>query len=189
MTSGAPPASSCLSSSISSTSRSFSSASICTPASSSPASSFYSIVSRSALWVAVLVLVIHYAFEAVRWVFYALTGVLLVIVLGIFFAYLIAPLIELVRKGLAAQGRDGEPRLLPRQVDQVVAGTALLDQEAQVADRGLGIRDERPQRTEERGEVLRGGLGLRDEDVEVAERGAQVDERGVRLAQRRREQP
>jgi predicted PurR-regulated permease PerM len=72
------------------------------------------LASRSALWVAVLVLVIHYAFETVRWVFYALTGVLLVVVFAIFFAYLISPLIELVRRGLATQGRGGEPRLLPR---------------------------------------------------------------------------
>jgi predicted PurR-regulated permease PerM len=72
------------------------------------------LATRSVLWVAVLVLVIHYAFETVRWVFYALTGVLLVIVLAIFFAYLISPLIELVRKGLARRGRGGEPLPLPR---------------------------------------------------------------------------
>jgi predicted PurR-regulated permease PerM len=72
------------------------------------------MASRSALWVAVLVLVIYYIFETVRWVFYALTGVLLVIVLAIFFAYLISPLIELVRKGLATNTRQGETRLLPR---------------------------------------------------------------------------
>ncbi len=72
------------------------------------------LASRSALWVGVLLLVIHYAFETVRWVFYALTGVLLVVVLAIFFAYLISPLIELVRKGLSSEGRDGKTRLLPR---------------------------------------------------------------------------
>ena len=72
------------------------------------------MVSRSLLWVAVLVLIIHYVFETVRWVFYALTGVLLVVVLAIFFAYLISPLIELVRKGLATRDRKGEARLLPR---------------------------------------------------------------------------
>jgi predicted PurR-regulated permease PerM len=73
------------------------------------------LATRSALWVAVLVLVVHYVFETVRWVFHALTGVLLVVVLAVFFAYLISPLIELVRKGLARRGReDGEPLLLPR---------------------------------------------------------------------------
>jgi predicted PurR-regulated permease PerM len=69
------------------------------------------LASRSALWVAVLVLIIYYLFEAVRWVFYALTGVLLVIVLAIFFAYLIAPLVELVRKLFATPKSE---RLLPR---------------------------------------------------------------------------
>jgi len=69
------------------------------------------LATRSALWVAVLVLVIYYLFEAVRWVFKALTGVLLVIVLAIFFAYLIAPLVELVRRPFNARGRE---RVMPR---------------------------------------------------------------------------
>lgn len=69
------------------------------------------LASRSLLWVAVLVLVIYYLFEAVRWVFYALTGVLLVVVLAIFFAYLISPLIELVRKMFSTPKNE---RLLPR---------------------------------------------------------------------------
>ena len=72
------------------------------------------LASRSLLWVAVLVLFIYYLFEAVRWVFYALTGVLLVVVLAIFFAYLIAPLVELVRKAFATKGKGDDPRLLPR---------------------------------------------------------------------------
>src|SRR5215203_322623 len=84
------------------------------------------MVSRSLLWVAVLVLVIHYVFETVRWVFYALTGVLLVIVLAVFFAYLISPLIELVRKGLASRDRKGEPRLLPRTAAIVLVYAALF---------------------------------------------------------------
>jgi predicted PurR-regulated permease PerM len=66
---------------------------------------------RSALWVAFLVLVLYYFIEAVRWVFYALTGVLLVIVLAVFFAYLIAPLVELVRRPVNAGGRA---RVIPR---------------------------------------------------------------------------
>ena len=69
------------------------------------------LTTRSALWVAILVLVIYYLFEAVRWVFYAMTGVLLVIVLAIFFAYLIAPLVELVRRPFNARGRE---RVMPR---------------------------------------------------------------------------
>ena len=70
------------------------------------------LASRTTLWVAVLVLVIYYLFEAARWVFYALTSVLLVVVLAIFFAYLIAPLVELVRSAFR-RGGEGEP-LLPR---------------------------------------------------------------------------
>jgi predicted PurR-regulated permease PerM len=69
------------------------------------------LASRTTLWVAVLVLILYYFFEAVRWVVYALTSVLLVVVLAIFFAYLIAPLVELVRS--AFRRSDGEP-LLPR---------------------------------------------------------------------------
>jgi predicted PurR-regulated permease PerM len=71
------------------------------------------LATRSVLWVAFLVLALYYFFEAVRWVFYALTSVLLVVVLAVFFAYLIAPLVELVRNVL--RGRDGEP-VLPRGV-------------------------------------------------------------------------
>jgi predicted PurR-regulated permease PerM len=66
---------------------------------------------RSALWVAFLVLVLYYLFEAVRWVFYALSGILVVIVLAVFFAYLIAPLVELVRKPFNARGHE---RVMPR---------------------------------------------------------------------------
>jgi predicted PurR-regulated permease PerM len=69
------------------------------------------LATRSVLWVAVLVLIIYYLFEAVRWVFDALTSILLVVVLGIFFAYLIAPLVELVRRPFRARGRE---RLMPR---------------------------------------------------------------------------
>ncbi|HYE15221.1 MAG TPA: AI-2E family transporter [Pyrinomonadaceae bacterium] len=69
------------------------------------------IATRSLLWVVVLGLSLHYLFEGVRWVFYALTGVLLVVVLAIFFAYLIAPLVELVRRPFRAFGHQLE---LPR---------------------------------------------------------------------------
>jgi predicted PurR-regulated permease PerM len=66
---------------------------------------------RSLLWVAFLVLLLYYSFQAVLWVFYTLTGILLVVVLAIFFAYLIAPLVELVRKPFNARGRE---RVMPR---------------------------------------------------------------------------
>lgn len=69
------------------------------------------LASRTTLWVAVLILVIYYLFEAARWVFYALTSVLLVVVLAIFFAYLIAPLVEFVRRPFRLKGHE---RVMPR---------------------------------------------------------------------------
>jgi predicted PurR-regulated permease PerM len=47
----------------------------------------------------------------VRWVFYALSGILLVVVLAIFFAYLIAPLVEIVHRPFRENGRE---RMMPR---------------------------------------------------------------------------
>ncbi len=81
------------------------------------------LATRSALWVAILVLIIYYLFEAVRWVFYAMTGVLLVIVLAIFFAYLIAPLVELVRRPFNARGRE---RVMPRWLAIAVVYVAIF---------------------------------------------------------------
>jgi len=69
------------------------------------------LVSRTVLWVALLVLILNFLVEAVLWVFYALTGILLVVVLSIFFAYLIAPLVELVRRAFTTRGRE---HLMPR---------------------------------------------------------------------------
>ena len=68
------------------------------------------LVSRTVLWIAFLVFVLNFLFEAVLWVFFALTGILLVIVLAIFFAYLIAPLVALVRRPFKARGRE---RVMP----------------------------------------------------------------------------
>ena len=70
------------------------------------------LATRSLMWVVLLALLVYYLIKATLWVFYALTGILLVIVLAVFFAYLIAPLVELVRKALSTPG--GEERLLPR---------------------------------------------------------------------------
>ncbi len=71
------------------------------------------IGARSLLWVVLVGIVLFYFFKAVLWVFYALTGVLLLVVLAIFFAYLIAPLVELVRRPFKLRGRE---RTLPRGV-------------------------------------------------------------------------
>ncbi|MFL6286184.1 MAG: AI-2E family transporter [Pyrinomonadaceae bacterium] len=63
------------------------------------------LATRSLMWVVLLGLVLYYLMKATLWVFYAMTGILLVIVLAIFFAYLIAPLVELVRRPFNARGR------------------------------------------------------------------------------------
>ena len=70
------------------------------------------LATRSLLWVVLLGLVVYYVIKATLWVFHALTGILLVIVLAVFFAYLISPLVELVRKAFTTPGGGG--RLLPR---------------------------------------------------------------------------
>ncbi len=66
---------------------------------------------RAALWVVVLGIVFYFLIRGTLWVFEALTAILLVIVLAIFFAYLIAPLVELVRRPFNARGRE---RVMPR---------------------------------------------------------------------------
>ena len=69
------------------------------------------LATRSLLWVVLLSLALYYLIKATLWVFYALTGILLVVILAIFFAYLIAPLVELVSRPFKARGRE---RLMPR---------------------------------------------------------------------------
>ena len=83
------------------------------------------LATRSLLWVVLLGLVVYYLIKATLWVFYALTGILLVIVLAIFFAYLIAPLVELVRKAFTTPGK-GEQRLLPRSLAIAVVYAAIF---------------------------------------------------------------
>jgi predicted PurR-regulated permease PerM len=69
------------------------------------------LATRSLLWVVLVGLVLYYSIKGVLWVFYALTGVLLVIVLAVFFAYLISPLVEFVRRPFRVFGQE---RALPR---------------------------------------------------------------------------
>jgi predicted PurR-regulated permease PerM len=69
------------------------------------------LASRTLLWIAFLILVLKFMFAATIWIVYAMTGILLVIVLAVFFAYLIAPLVELVRRPFNARGRE---RVMPR---------------------------------------------------------------------------
>jgi predicted PurR-regulated permease PerM len=71
------------------------------------------MATRALLWVLLVALAFSYLFEGVLFVFYALTGILLVIVLAVFFAYLIAPLVELMRRPFKVSGRE---RVMPRGV-------------------------------------------------------------------------
>ena len=62
---------------------------------------------RAILRVIIIVLLV----AALMWVLYRLEGVLLVVVLAIFFAYLIAPLVEFVRRPFNLRGRE---HIMPR---------------------------------------------------------------------------
>jgi predicted PurR-regulated permease PerM len=64
---------------------------------------------RAILRIIIIVLVV----AALMWVLYRLEGVLLLIILSIFFAYLVAPLVELVRRPFHLRGRE---RIIPRGV-------------------------------------------------------------------------
>ena len=87
------------------------------------------LATRALLWVVLLGLVLYYVIEGVLWVFKALTGVLLVIVLAVFFAYLIAPLVEFVRRPFKVFGQE---RALPR------AGAIAIVYVALFGSLGLG---------------------------------------------------
>jgi predicted PurR-regulated permease PerM len=81
------------------------------------ASASASAVATSVSWAqtrAILrLLLVVLAMVATIWALYRLQGVLLLLVLSIFFAYLIAPLVELVHRPFTLRGRE---RLMPRPV-------------------------------------------------------------------------
>ena len=78
---------------------------------------------RTSMWLILFALILYYSIEGVIWVFKALTGVLLMIVLAIFFAYLIAPLVELVRGPHQVRGQE---RRLPRYAAIAVVYVAIF---------------------------------------------------------------
>ncbi len=78
---------------------------------------------RTSMWLILFALILYYSIEGVIWVFKALTGVLLMIVLAIFFAYLIAPLVELVRGPFEVRGQE---RRLPRYAAIAVVYVAIF---------------------------------------------------------------
>ncbi|MER3559725.1 MAG: hypothetical protein C4336_09970, partial [Armatimonadota bacterium] len=59
------------------------------------------------------IILIVLAVAAGLWLLYELEGILLLIILSVFFAYLIAPLVELVRRPFKLAGRE---RIIPRAV-------------------------------------------------------------------------
>jgi predicted PurR-regulated permease PerM len=61
--------------------------------------------------VIIRVIIIGLLFAAMLWVLYKLEGVILLVVLSVFFSYLVAPLVELVRRPFKVRGRE---RVVPR---------------------------------------------------------------------------
>jgi predicted PurR-regulated permease PerM len=60
---------------------------------------------RLVLRVIVIALLTYYLFETARWVMVKLTGVILLLILAIFFAYLVAPLVEFLCRPIHISGR------------------------------------------------------------------------------------
>jgi predicted PurR-regulated permease PerM len=81
------------------------------------------LATRSALWLAFLILLLYYSFEGALWLIDTLLGILLVVVLGVFFAYLIAPLVEIVRRPFNARGRE---HVMPRWLAIAVVYVAIF---------------------------------------------------------------
>lgn len=53
---------------------------------------------RTVLRVVIITLLTYYLFESTRWIIVKLTGVILLLVLAVFFAYLVAPLVEFLHR-------------------------------------------------------------------------------------------
>jgi predicted PurR-regulated permease PerM len=60
---------------------------------------------RLVLRVIFIALITYYLFETARWIIAKLTGVILLLVLAIFFAYLVAPLVEFLSRPIRISGR------------------------------------------------------------------------------------
>jgi predicted PurR-regulated permease PerM len=81
------------------------------------------MASRKLLRIILVAIVLFFLIKGALWVFYAMTGVLLLVVLSVFFAYLIAPLVELVRRPFKVRGRERE---MPRVVAIAIVYVALF---------------------------------------------------------------
>ena len=60
---------------------------------------------RAVLRIVIIALLTYYLFESTRWIIVKLTGVILLLVLSIFFAYLVAPLVEFLDRPIRIAGR------------------------------------------------------------------------------------
>jgi predicted PurR-regulated permease PerM len=60
---------------------------------------------RAILRIALIALLTYYLFEVARWVIVKLTGVILLLILSVFFAYLVAPLVEFLSRPRRFSGR------------------------------------------------------------------------------------
>jgi predicted PurR-regulated permease PerM len=65
----------------------------------------YLLKTRTVLRVVLIALLAYYFLEATRWVIVKITGVILLLVLSIFFAYLVSPLVEFVSRPISVSGR------------------------------------------------------------------------------------
>jgi predicted PurR-regulated permease PerM len=78
---------------------------------------------RLVLRVVILALLTYYLFESARWIIVKLTGVILLLVLSIFFAYLVAPLVELLHRPTRIAGRK---LVIPRSLAIVLSYLVLV---------------------------------------------------------------
>jgi predicted PurR-regulated permease PerM len=81
------------------------------------------LASRALLRIIFISLAFYFLIKGALWIFYALTGVLLLVILAIFFAYLVAPLVELVRRPFKVGGRARE---MPRAAAIAIVYVALF---------------------------------------------------------------
>src|SRR5256884_8055375 len=82
-----------------------------TPQSDQPAAKETAVAAWVQTRVVLRIILLLLAVAALLWIVYKLTAVLLLLVLSIFFAYLVAPLVDLVEKPVRIGGRD---RKMPR---------------------------------------------------------------------------
>src|SRR3989454_11973259 len=69
------------------------------------------------------ILLLLLAVAALLWVVYRLTTVILLVVLAIFFAYLVAPLVDLVQRPIRIGGRE---RMMPRGIAIAIVYVVLF---------------------------------------------------------------